>query len=44
MVEASLGNLDHKCTCTSVHLAPGGQVCLGYGVEGGALRESGTGG
>jgi hypothetical protein len=38
-VEASLGNLDHKCTCTSVHLAPEGQVCLGYRVEGGRLTR-----
>jgi hypothetical protein len=29
-VEALLGSLDHKCTYTLVHLAPGGQVCLGY--------------
>jgi hypothetical protein len=37
-VEASIGSLDHKCTL--VHLALGGQVCLGY--RGGRLpsRES----
>jgi hypothetical protein len=27
-LEASLGSPDHKCT--SFHLAPGGQLCLGY--------------
>src|ERR671911_1870835 len=38
-VEALLGSLDHKCT--SVHLAPGGQVCLGYTEEeGGRLHAN----
>jgi hypothetical protein len=41
-VEASLGSLDHKCT--SVHLALGGQVCLGYRGGRSPSRESGTGG
>jgi hypothetical protein len=41
VVEASLGSLDHKCT--SVHLAPGEQVCLGYREEGGRLHaKTGT--
>ena len=40
VVEASLGNLDHKCTCTLVHLALGGRVCLGYRVEGGRLHAN----
>src|SRR5829696_7552063 len=37
-VEALLGSLDHKCT--SVHLAPEGQVCLGYTEEGGRLHAN----
>src|SRR5215208_6241040 len=39
-VEASLGSLDHKCT--SVHLAPGGQLCLGYREEGCLHANPGT--
>jgi len=40
-LEASLGSPDHKCT--SFHLAPGGQLCLGYR-RGGRRpsREAGT--
>ena len=37
-LEASLGSLDHKCT--SFHLAPGGQLCLGYTEEGGGLHAN----
>src|SRR5215218_6549252 len=37
-VEALLGSLDHKCTL--VHLAPGGQLCLGYTKEGGRLHAN----
>jgi hypothetical protein len=37
-VEALLGSLDHKCT--SVHLAPGEQVCLVYTEEGGRLHAN----
>ena len=37
-LEASLGSPDHKCT--SVHLAPGGQLCLGYTEEGGRLHAN----
>jgi hypothetical protein len=37
-VEALLGNLDYKCT--SVDLALGWQVCLGYIEEGGHLHAN----
>jgi hypothetical protein len=39
-VEALLGNLDHNHKCTLVHLARGGQVCLGYTGEGGRLHAN----